>query len=62
VLILAATLTAAEVIGIAVLPGVLLLGVAGVGAVVAIGSALIAYSARRTRTREQEDTPQPAHR
>jgi hypothetical protein len=62
VLILAATLTIAEVVGVAVLPGVLLLGAAGVGVVVAIGSTLIAVGARRTRTPEQEEAPQPAPR
>jgi hypothetical protein len=48
VLALAATAAAAELVGVAVLPGVLLVGLAGVGAVVAIGSAVIALGGRRT--------------
>lgn len=54
-LTLAATLTAAEVVGVAVLPGVLVIGLAGVTAVVAIGSALIALGARRPRDEDPVD-------
>jgi hypothetical protein len=55
VLVLAATLTAAEVVGVAVLPGVLAIGLAGIAGVVAIGSAVIALGARRTRDEDPLD-------
>jgi hypothetical protein len=54
-LALAATVTAAELIGVAVLPGVLVIGLAGVAGVVAIGSALVALGARRTRDEDPLD-------
>jgi hypothetical protein len=42
-----AVLFAAELAGAAALPGLLLLGLAGIAGVVAIGSAVIALGARR---------------
>jgi hypothetical protein len=55
-------LAAGELVGAAVLPALVLTGLAGVAGVVAIGSALIAYGTRRTRQPADEEVTEPASR
>jgi hypothetical protein len=55
-------LAAGELLGAAVLPAVLVTGLAGVAGVVAIGSALVAYGTRRTRRTPRREVPESAHR
>lgn len=50
-------MAAGELVGAAVLPALLLTGALGVAGVVAIGSALLALGARRTRTAPVEEVP-----
>lgn len=58
-MVTALSLLAAEAVAIPV-EAVALIGAIGVGAVVAIGSALIALGGRRTRTADDEEVPEPA--